>query len=97
MLDRTSNGKPMRILNIIDEFSRECLTIRVDRMLSSYDVIEQLAELFVDAATHMDSLGEKFLENVEVWHRLPGASPLRRGYRQTGPGGLPLALRLSEG
>jgi putative transposase len=48
MLDRTSNGKPIRLLNIIDEYSRECLSIRVDRGLTSYDVIEQLAELFVE-------------------------------------------------
>jgi transposase InsO family protein len=51
MLDRTSDGKTMRILNIIDEYSRECLAIRVDRALTSYDVIEQLAELFVERVT----------------------------------------------
>jgi transposase InsO family protein len=51
MLDRTSDGRPMRILNIIDEYSRECLAIRVDRALSSYDVIELLAELFVNRGT----------------------------------------------
>ena len=51
MMDRTNNKKQMRILNIIDEYSRECLAIRVDRKLESYDVIEQLAELFVNRGT----------------------------------------------
>lgn len=49
--DRTSNGKALRMLNIIDEYTRECLAIKVDRKLNTYDVIEQLAELFVSRGT----------------------------------------------
>jgi putative transposase len=47
MVDRTSNGKAFRILNIIDEFSRECLRIMVDRKISSQDVIDELYNLFI--------------------------------------------------
>lgn len=36
---------------MIDEFTRESLAIRVDRKLTCYDVIEQLAELFVARGT----------------------------------------------
>ena len=36
---RTNDGKVFRTLNILDEFSRECLTIRVERKLNSTDVI----------------------------------------------------------
>jgi putative transposase len=46
--DRTSDGKPIRMLNIVDEFSRECLSIRVARGLTSYDVIDLLATLFIE-------------------------------------------------
>ena len=46
--DRTSNGRKMRMLTIIDEYSRECLAIKVDRRLNSKDVIETLSELFVE-------------------------------------------------
>lgn len=45
--DRTSNGKAIRMLNIIDEFTRECLTIRSERKITAIDVIETLAELFI--------------------------------------------------
>ncbi len=45
--DRTSNGKPLRMLNVIDEYTRECLAIRIDRKITSNDVVEALAELFV--------------------------------------------------
>lgn len=31
--DRTHNGRKFRMLNIIDEFTRECLAIRVSRRL----------------------------------------------------------------
>jgi putative transposase len=44
---RTSQGCPLRYLNILDEYSRESLKIHVDRRITAHDVIEQLAELFV--------------------------------------------------
>lgn len=37
----------MRMLNIIDEFTRECLAIRVDRHIEAIDVIETLKDLFI--------------------------------------------------
>jgi putative transposase len=47
MVERTNNGKTFRILNIIDEFTRECLAVRVDRKINSQDVIDELFKLFV--------------------------------------------------
>jgi putative transposase len=40
MIERTSNGKAFRILNIIDEYTRECLVILVKRRIPSQDVID---------------------------------------------------------
>ena len=45
--DRTTNGRPLRFLNILDEYSREALKIHVARRITAHDVIEHLAELFV--------------------------------------------------
>ena len=45
--DRTHNGKKIRMLTIVDEYTRECLAIRVDRRLNSEDVLDQLPALFV--------------------------------------------------
>ncbi len=36
-----------RQLNIIDEFSRECLAIRINRKLNSTDVIDLRFDLFI--------------------------------------------------
>ena len=47
MVDRTANGRPFRILTILDEYTRECLAILVDRHISSQDVIDQLFNLFI--------------------------------------------------
>jgi len=44
--DRTHDGQKYRMLNIVDEFTRECLAIRVNRRLNSTDVIDVLADLF---------------------------------------------------
>jgi transposase InsO family protein len=47
MSDRTSDGRPLKILTIIDEHSRECLAIRAARQITAVEVIEQLADLFL--------------------------------------------------
>ena len=47
VMARTSDGRAFRILTILDEYTRECLTIVVRRRISSQDVIDQLFHLFV--------------------------------------------------
>ena len=45
--DRTHDGRAFRMLCVIDEFTRESLTIRVARKLKATDVIDVLADLFI--------------------------------------------------
>lgn len=47
MVDRTADGRRFRILTIIDEYTRECLAILVDRRITSPDIIDKLFQLFV--------------------------------------------------
>ena len=47
MTARTSDGRAFRILTVLDEYTRECLAILVERHISSEDVIDQLFHLFV--------------------------------------------------
>lgn len=44
---RTRDGRAVRPLTVIDEYTRECLAIRSDRHIRSSDVIETLTELMV--------------------------------------------------
>ena len=45
--DRTHDGRSIKMLTIIDEFSRECLAIVVERHLKTDDVLSCLTDLFV--------------------------------------------------
>jgi len=47
VIARTSEGRAFRTLNIIDEYTRECLAILVKRHITSQDVIDQLFQLFI--------------------------------------------------
>jgi len=46
--DRTWEGRPLKVLTVLDEYSRECLAIEVERSLQSIDVLECLADLFME-------------------------------------------------
>jgi len=43
----THDGRTLRMLTLIDEYSRKCLAIRVARRLNSYDLIETLADVML--------------------------------------------------
>lgn len=47
VLARTHDGRPVRMLTVLDEFTRECLAIDVARRLTSEDVLERLTDLFI--------------------------------------------------
>ena len=46
--ERTHDGKALRLLTIVDEYTRQCLAIDVARRLNSDNVLERLADLFVN-------------------------------------------------
>lgn len=92
MFDRTVYDLKLKILTIIDEFSRESLEIRVEKRLRSADVIETLDELFMEygrpAYIRTDN-GPEFIakklrdwleeQGVKLIHIEPG-SPWQNGY-----------------
>jgi putative transposase len=47
VMARTADGKVFRMLNIIDEYTRECLAIMVARKIKNQDVIALLFHLFI--------------------------------------------------
>ena len=67
----------LRTLNIVDEFSRECLAIRVKCKLNSIDVIDVLTDLFilrgVPAFIRSDNGPECVAEVVQKWIKAVGA------------------------
>lgn len=66
MLERTHDGRAFRILNVIDEYTRECLAIRVERKHDHEDVQGCLKSFFTPAEspTHLRSdSGPEFIAN----------------------------------
>lgn len=45
--DRTHEGRKYRMLNVVDEFTHECLAIRIARRLKAVDVVDVLSDLFI--------------------------------------------------
>ena len=57
---RTDDGRAFRMLNIIDEYTRECLAMRVRRKLDSTGVIDVLTDLFIiRGGAHVHTLGQR--------------------------------------
>ena len=71
MADRTQDGRPLKILTIVEEYSRECLAIVVARWLRSMEVLETLAQLFVThgvpAHLRSDNGPEFTAELIRLW------------------------------
>jgi putative transposase len=90
--DRTHDGRRFSLLNVIDEFTHECLAIRVGRKLKAADVIDVLSDLFilrgVPAHVRSDSGPEFVAKAVQGWISAVGAktayimpgSPWENGY-----------------
>ena len=47
VMDRTHDGRKFRMLTVIDEFTRRCMAVVVERRLNSDNVLHCLTELFV--------------------------------------------------
>ena len=93
--DRTVDGRPLKMLTIIDEYTRECLAIDVRRRMRSIHVLERVADLFVErgvpAYIRSDNGSEFTAELIRSWlGRLdvgtlfiePG-SPWENGYNES--------------
>ena len=92
VFDRTHNGRPLKMLTVVDEYTRESLAIEVARRQTSKDVVRVLARLMlqhgVPAHIRSDNGPEFVAKVVREWlHRLdiealfiePG-SPWENGY-----------------
>lgn len=90
--DRTYDGKAFRTLNVLDEYTRECLAIRVDRKLNSQNVLDVLTDLFIIRGSpeyiRSDNGPEFVAKSVRNWISAVGAktayiepgSPWENGY-----------------
>jgi putative transposase len=76
----THDGRTLRLLTLIDEYTRKCLAIRVARRLNSYDLIETLADLMllqgVPEHIRSDNGPEFIASRLRKWLSAVGAKTL---------------------
>jgi transposase InsO family protein len=95
LFDRTERGQTLKILTVLDEYTRECHAIRVGRRLDSGAVVDTLAGLFrwqgVPAYLRSDNGGEFIAARLAIWlarqgtrtlHIEPG-HPWENGYAES--------------
>ena len=80
MAARTHDGRPLRLLTVIDEYTRECLAIEVARHIRADDVLHCLTRLFVThgvpAHLRADNGPEFTARAVRTWLRQVGSQTL---------------------
>jgi transposase InsO family protein len=93
--DRTHDGRPIRMLTVIDEYTRESLAIEVQRRLRSQDVLDVLRDLFVERGVpeyiRSDNGPEFTAKAVRDWLEKVGVgtlfiepgSPWENGYNES--------------
>lgn len=95
IFDRTTSGSALKWLSIVDEYTRECLALKVARGITSEDVIDTLAELFamrgVPQHVRSDNGPEFIAKAIQQWlgqvgvetlYIEPGA-PWENGYAES--------------
>lgn len=95
VFDRTTSGSALKWLSIVDEYTRECLTLKVNRGITSEGVIDTLAELFamrgVPQCIRSDNGPEFIAKAIQEWteqldietlYIAPG-SPWENGYAES--------------
>ncbi|HEX6960674.1 MAG TPA: IS3 family transposase [Lacipirellula sp.] len=95
VFDRTASGGSLKWLSIVDEFTRECLVLKVDRGITSEAVIDWLAELLamrgVPKCIRSDNGPEFIARAIRKWLAQVGVqtlyvqpgSPWQNGYAES--------------
>ena len=71
IFDRTDNGGTLKMMTLLDEYTRQCLTIRVERQITSAHVLEVLkkamAQYGVPGYIRSDNGSEFMANKVQAW------------------------------
>jgi putative transposase len=80
VVDRTENGRTLKMMPVVDEYTRECLTIEVERSITAQDVVKTLAALFTQrgepAFIRSDNGPEFLAQALKHWLEVSGVGTL---------------------
>ena len=78
--DRTEYGQRLKMFTVLDEYTRECLEIRVDKRMDSRHVMETLDELMTERGmpkyTRSDNGAELVSKRLTQWLKDKGVEPV---------------------
>jgi transposase InsO family protein len=78
--DRTEYGQKLKMFTVLDEYTRECLEIRVDKKMDSRHVMETLDELMTERGapryTRSDNGPELVSKRLTQWLKEKGVEPV---------------------
>jgi putative transposase len=95
VMDLTEDGRRLKMMPVVDEYTRECLSIDVERSITAEDVVDTLASLFRSrgepAFIRSDNGPEFIAKTVKRWLDLSGVrtlyiepgSPWENAYSET--------------
>jgi putative transposase len=95
VMDETEDGRRLKMMPVVDEYTRECLSIDVERSITAEDVVDTLASLFRSRGEptfiRSDNGPEFIAKAVKQWLELCGVrtlyiepgSPWENAYSET--------------
>jgi transposase InsO family protein len=76
----TNDGRKLRLMTLIDEFTRECLAVRVARRINSFGAPETMADVMLMSGVpehiRSDNGAEMTAKVVRNWQKQTGAKAL---------------------
>lgn len=79
-LDQTADGKRLKLMPVVDEYTRECLSVETERSITATDVVATLEYLFRvhgEPEYIRSDNGPEFIANaVKAWLRQAGVQTL---------------------
>jgi transposase InsO family protein len=95
VMDRSEDGRTLKMMAVVDEYSRECLSIKVERSITSEEVVKTLGALFARRGEPVfirsDNGPEFVAKAVKGWLEVAGVrtlyiepgSPWENAYSET--------------
>ena len=95
VFDTTSDSRTLKFLTLVDEFTRECLAIKVERRLPATAVVEVLGQVFAERGVpeylRSDNGPEFIAKTIQGWlklrqvqmHYIEPGSPWQNGYGES--------------
>jgi putative transposase len=80
VMDRTEDGRTLKMMPVVDEYTRECLCIEVERSITAEEVVKTLASLFAHrgepAFIRSDNGPEFIAKALKRWLEVSGVRTL---------------------